>query len=229
MCTHKNETEDLLLHFTKNCETHIEQTHRKPQETLELKLTKPAETFSFTQTIVFGIECTKMIELTSREVYNSIFNITERNNKFELFIFPNSNTGKVSYEKVRDEIEKDLGSSDNTNKHLQYIILGPIIIEEYKKDVTKKMKNDKYMDLLEGFTHSVFQVFENYLRTEVDLAADDIGLVLDGKNSIFIKYAIQPGFYSFKDHSEVLLENLESEYEGVKHIVGNEDIRFSMK
>ena len=33
----KNETEDLLPSKTKNCETLIEQTHTKPQETLELQ------------------------------------------------------------------------------------------------------------------------------------------------------------------------------------------------
>ena len=34
----KNETEDLLLSITKNCETLIQQTHTKPKETLELKM-----------------------------------------------------------------------------------------------------------------------------------------------------------------------------------------------
>ena len=35
-----NETEDLLLSITKNCETIIDQTHRKAEETLEIKLTR---------------------------------------------------------------------------------------------------------------------------------------------------------------------------------------------
>ena len=34
----KNETEDLLLSKTKNWETLIEQTHRKAEQTLEIKL-----------------------------------------------------------------------------------------------------------------------------------------------------------------------------------------------
>ena len=34
MIRHKNETEDLLLSMTKNCETPVEKTHRKPEETL---------------------------------------------------------------------------------------------------------------------------------------------------------------------------------------------------
>ena len=43
----KNETEDLLLSITKNCEKLVEQTHRKPEETLEFKMLKPRETFHF--------------------------------------------------------------------------------------------------------------------------------------------------------------------------------------
>ena len=42
----KNET-DFLLSITKNCETLIEQTHRKAEETLEFKMIKPRETFHF--------------------------------------------------------------------------------------------------------------------------------------------------------------------------------------
>ena len=44
----KNEIESLLLSITKNCETLINQTHTKPQETIEFKMTKPRETFHFT-------------------------------------------------------------------------------------------------------------------------------------------------------------------------------------
>ena len=36
----KNETEDLLLSITKKCETLIEQTHKKAEETLEIKMVK---------------------------------------------------------------------------------------------------------------------------------------------------------------------------------------------
>ena len=43
----KNPTEDLLLSITKNFETLIEQTHRKTEETLDFKMTKPRETFHF--------------------------------------------------------------------------------------------------------------------------------------------------------------------------------------
>ena len=43
----KNQTDDLLLSITKKCETLIEQTHGKPEETLEFKMIKPREMFQF--------------------------------------------------------------------------------------------------------------------------------------------------------------------------------------
>ena len=81
--------------------------------------------------------------------------------------------------KVRDEIEKDLDIEDITAADLQDEILAPNIIEEYKKQVTKRMKDEKFMNIVAGYVSSVFQDFENYLRTEVDLIEDDIKLVLD--------------------------------------------------
>ena len=47
----KNQTEDLLLSITKNCETLIEQTHGKAEETLEFKMTKPIQKFHFNHQI----------------------------------------------------------------------------------------------------------------------------------------------------------------------------------
>ena len=43
----KNEIEDLLFSIIKNCETLIQQTHRKAEETSEFKKIKPRETFHF--------------------------------------------------------------------------------------------------------------------------------------------------------------------------------------
>ena len=61
------EFEDLLLSIPKNCETPIEQTHMKPQETLEFKLLE-LEIFSFKPSINPGLDSERMIGLTSLEV-----------------------------------------------------------------------------------------------------------------------------------------------------------------
>ena len=173
----KTQTEDLLLSITKNCETLIEQTHTKPQETLEFKMIKPRETFQFKPPI--QIQGDWMIGLTDLEVYNSVFNITEENNKFELYKFPDEKAGGVTYEKVRDEIEKDLDIEDITAEDLQDDIIGPIINEEYREQVTKRMKDEPYMKILAIYIRSVFQDFESFLRTQIGLIEDDFNLVLD--------------------------------------------------
>ena len=180
----KNRTEDLLLSINKNCELLIEQTHRKPEETLEFKMIKPREIFHFSPPNQVKGDC--MIGLTDLEVYNCIFNKTEENKKFKLYKFPDEKSGGITYEKVRDEIERDLDISDITAADSQDNLIAPTIIEEYKEQVTKRMKNEQYKNLVASYVSSVFQDFESYLRTEVDLIEDDIKLILDEYNSSFI-------------------------------------------
>ena len=68
------------------------------------------------------------------------------------------------------------------------------------------------MNIVAGYVSSVFQDFESYLRTEVDLVEDDIKLVLDEYNSSFITYELEPGIYTFRDISEALFNILQPEY-----------------
>ena len=210
MISTKNETEDLLLPITKNCETLIDQTHRKAEETVEFKMTRPKETMTFKPPI--SIEGSWMIGLTDLEVYNSIFNITEENNKFKLYKFPDEKSGGVSYIKVRDEIEKDLDIEDITAADLQDEIIAPMITEENKEQVSKTMKDEQYMNILSIYTSSVFQDFESFLRTQIDLIEDDVKLVSDEYNSSFITYELEPGIYSYREVSEALFNILQLKY-----------------
>ena len=173
----KNETEYLLLSLTKNCETITEQTHTRPQESLEFKMNKSRETFHFKPPI--QVKGDWMIGLTDLEVYNSIFNITEENNKFQLYKLPDKKAGGVTYEKVGDEIERDLNISDITAADLQDEIMAPVIFEEYREQVCKRMNDEQYLNILAIYIRSVFQDFESFLRTQIDLFEDDIKLVLD--------------------------------------------------
>ena len=74
------------------------------------------------------------------------------------------------------------------------------------------MEDVGYMNILSGYPRSVFQDFESYLRTEIDLVEDDIRLVLDKYNSSFVTYELDPGIYNFKDVSETLFNILQHEY-----------------
>ena len=171
---------------------------------------KSRQSFHFNPPIHFKEDW--MLALVDLEVYNCIFNITEDNNKFELYKFPDEKADGISYTKVRDEIEKDLHISDNTDAELQDDIIAPTIIKKYREQVTKRMENGGYMNILAAYPNSVFQGFESYLGTEIDLVEDDIRLVLDKYNSSFITYKLQPGVYTFKDLSEALFNILQHQY-----------------
>ena len=223
----KHERQDSLLSITKKCETLIEQSHRKAEETLEFKMTKPREAFHFKPPIQVKDDWT--IGLTDLEVYISIFNITEENNKLQVYKFPDEKPGVVTYERVRDDIGRDLDISDTTAADLQDDLIAPINIEEYKEQVTKRMKNEQYMNIVAGYVSSVFQDFKSYLRTEEDLVEDDIKLVLDEYNSSFIKYEVSPGIYTFNDVSGALFKILRSEYPEPSNVIDIEYNDINMK
>ena len=147
----ENETEDLSLSIIKNCETLIQQTHTKPQETLEFKMIKPQETFHFKPPI--STEGSWMIGLTSLEVFNSTFNITEDNNKFELY---RDSSNKFGFLELKDELEEIHNIPHISQDHLQDEIIGPRIIDEFLKLSHEKKNTDGYMMLLLGYSRSLF-------------------------------------------------------------------------
>ena len=138
----KNEIEDLLLSITKNCEKLVEQTQRKPEETLEFKMLKPRETFHFNPPI--HTKGDWMLGLIDLEVYYSIFNITKENNKFELHtdIFD-----EFSFEELKDELEEILNIPNITDSHLEDETLAPRIVETYWKLRSDKSSHDGYIIL----------------------------------------------------------------------------------
>ena len=75
--------EYLLLSIAKSNQEIVENTHSKPQETLEFKMNKQKESFSFD--IPLELPEQWMMGVTSLEVYNTVYNITEKNNKLKLF------------------------------------------------------------------------------------------------------------------------------------------------
>ena len=212
----KNETEGLLLSITKNCETLIEQTHRKQEETLEFKMAKPREMFHFTPPMEIIEDW--MLGLVDLEVNNSIFNITETNNKFELY---RDMSDKFGFLELKDELEEILSIPHITNEHLQDDEIGPRIIDEYIKLSTEKKNSDGYMILLLGYSKSLFRDFESYLRIVVGLPEEDIQLILKEYNSLFITYELTPGIYSIQDILDTIhtfsghMETIQIEYDDI--------------
>ena len=190
----KNETENLLLSISKNCEKLVEQTHRKPEETLEFKMLKSREIFHFTPPIQTKGDW--MLGLIDLKVYNSIFNITKENNKFEHYT---DTFDEFSFLELKDEVGELLNIPEITDDHLEDDILAPRIAETYRKLRSDKSSHDGYFILLMGYARSPFRDFESYPRIVVGLEDDNIRLILKQYSEKFISYELDPGNYTIED------------------------------
>ena len=70
-----------------------------------------------------------MIGLTSLEVYNAVFNITEGNNKFELYA---GTFDEFSFPELKKETEDILSISDFTPSHLHHEKKHPLLFKPIK-------------------------------------------------------------------------------------------------
>ena len=95
---------ELLLLIKKHTDTLIEQTKTKPQETLEFKMNKQMQTFSFNPAINLLEEGKWLLAVSLFECTNSVFNITDDNNSFSIIIPAHWETEVA--EKIIDELNK---------------------------------------------------------------------------------------------------------------------------
>ena len=77
---------ELLLLVKKHTDMLIEQTKTRPQETLEIKMNKQMQTFSFNPPTNLIEEDKWLLAVSSFECTNSVFNITNENNSFSIII-----------------------------------------------------------------------------------------------------------------------------------------------
>ena len=98
---------ELLLLIKKHTDMLIEQTKTKTQETLEFKMNKQMEAFSFNPPISSIEEGKWLLAVTSVEATNSVFNMTNENNSFSITILGHWQT--KSDEETIDELDNLLG------------------------------------------------------------------------------------------------------------------------
>ena len=95
---------ELLLLIKKHTDTLVEQTKTRQQETLEFKMDKELQTFSFNPPINLVEEGRWLIAVSSFECTNSVFNINNENNSFSIIIPGHYETEFA--EKTIDELNK---------------------------------------------------------------------------------------------------------------------------
>ena len=112
---------ELLLLIKKHTDTFIEQTRTKPQETLEFKMNKQRQNFSFNPPINLLEEDKRLLAVSFFECTNSVLNITDDNNSFSIII-------PGHYQNESDE-----KTIDNLNKLLELKCLESHIQEVEKR------------------------------------------------------------------------------------------------
>ena len=195
----KTETEDLLLSIIKTCETLVQQTHRKPEETLEFKILEPRATFHFNPPIQTKGDW--MLGLIDLEVYKSIFKITKENNKFELYV---KTFDEFAFTELDDEVGEIVGIPKITDDHLEDETLAPYKIDTYRRLRSDKLSRDGYSVLLMRYLRFPFRDFESYLRIVAGLEEYNIQLILKQYNEKFIIHELDPGNYTIEDLQEAV-------------------------
>ena len=211
---------ELLLLIKKHTDTLIQQTKTRPQETLEFKMNKQMQRFSFNPPINLVEEDKWLLAVSSFECTNSVFNITNENNSFSIII-PGHYQNK-SDEKIIDDLNKllELRSLelhvDEVRKKGNKIKIGDIEyklsdFDNQKNEILEELKNAKYNDL-EDLVYRM-QLTYNAIMDILDLK------YIPTKRT---GYSLNPGIYEVSDLNNTLKYMLP---DNVKVSVTIDDIR----
>ena len=111
---------ELILLMKERTDTLIEQRKTKPHETLEFKMNKQMQNFSFSPPITLLEEDKWLLAVTSFECTNSVFNITDENNSLSITIPGHWNS--KSAEKTIDELKLlELRSQSDIELHTEQV------------------------------------------------------------------------------------------------------------
>ena len=211
---------ELLLLIKKHTDTLIENTKTKPQETLEFKMNKQMQTYSFNPPINLVEEGKWLLAVSSFECTNSVFNITNENNSFSIII-----PGHYETEFAEQII-------DDLNKLLELKSL-ELHVEEVKKRGNKIKIGDKEYKLsdFDNQKYEILQELKNVKYNDLEdlvyrmrLSYDEIMNILDLRYIPTKRtgYSLNPGIYEVIDLNNTLKYILP---DNVKISVTIDDIR----
>ena len=190
--------ESLLLSIAKSNLDIVENTLSKPQETLEFKMTKQKESFSFD--IPLDLPEQWMMGVTSLEVYNTVYNITEKNNKLKILL--------------KDEQLKSLNVDTQLVMNVEYLYktsdmqstsgiekINNFIVDSYSKN-KKLIKKD--FDQLKKIINQI-----NQNNKDKTIIIPEFGIEND-----FVEIELTPGVYELIDINRIMKQKLsDSDFE----------------
>ena len=147
---------EWLLLIKKHTDTLIDQTRRKPQETLEFMMKKQMQTFSFNPPINLVEEGKWLLVVCLLECANSVFNTTNKNNSFSIIILGHYKTEFA--EKVINDLN-EFYELKSLELHVEAVRQrGSVIkiadkeyklsdLDNQKNEILEELRNVKYNDL----------------------------------------------------------------------------------
>ena len=193
---------ELLLLIKKHTDTLIEQTKTKPQETLEFKMDKQMQTFSFNPPIYLVEKGKWLMAVSLFDCTNCVYNITNENNSFSIFI-----PGHYQTESAEETI-------DELKKLLELKSLELHVAEVRKKGNTIKIGDNEYKlsdfdtqknEIIEELKNAKYNNLED-LVYRMQLTYDEIINILDLKciPTKRMGYSIEPNIYNVVDLNKTL-------------------------
>ena len=143
---------EILLSNKKHTDTLIQQTKTRPQGTLEIKMNKQMQTFSFNPPKNSIEEGKGLLRVTSLECTNSVFNIIDENNSFSIII-------PGHYQNKSDE-----QTFDKLNKLLELMSLDLHVEEVRKRGIRTKIAGNEYK--LSDFDTQKNEILEELKRAK---------------------------------------------------------------
>ena len=210
----------MLLLIKKHTDTLIQQTKTRPQETLEFKMNKQMQTFSFNPPKKLVEEGKWLLGVSSFECTNSVFIITNENNSFSIII-PGHYKTEIA-EKVINDLN-EFYELKSLELHVEAVRKrGTIIkiadkvyklsdLENQKNEILEELRNVKY----------------NYLRDLIYRMQLTYNEIIDILDLEYIPpkrtgYSLNPGIYEVTDLINTLKHILP---DNVKVNVTIDDIR----
>ena len=193
---------ELLHLIKKHTDTLIDQTITKPQETLEFKMNKQMQTFSFNLPINLVEEGKWLMSVSLFDCTNSVYNIANENNSFSIII-PGHYQNEFA-EKTIDELNKLLEPKSlelhvkEVRKRGNKIKIGAneyklSDFDSQKHEILEELKNAKYNDLED-------------LVYRMQLTYNEIIDILDLEYvpTKRMDYSIEPNIYNVVDLNKTL-------------------------
>ena len=193
---------ELLLLIKKHTDTLIEQTKTQPQETLDFKMNKQRQNFSFNPPIILIEEDNWLLAVSSFECKNSVFNITDDNNSFSIIVPGHYETDFA--EKIIDELNRLLELRTLELQVNEVRKRGKIIKIEDKQYKLSDFDNQKY-EIIEELKNAKYNDLED-LVYRMRLSYDEIMDILDLKYIPTKRtgYSLHVGIYEIIDLNNIL-------------------------